>query len=239
MRLLLTRPRDDAEELAKTLKLGGHQPIVAPLMRIRAVPGAEIPLAGVQAVIATSANGIRAFSARATVRNLPVFAVGPQTAEAAKRAGFTEVINSDGDAAALALTISQRVDPSRGGLLHAAGAETAGRLSESLRQRGFDVKTVVLYEAVPVAELPPEAADPLQQEKLDGVLLFSPRSASIFAELVSKEGLDAHCERLTAFCISKATADGLSPLRFARVAVAAKSNQQAVLDLLGATEASA
>src|SRR5438874_13037474 len=67
MRLLLTRPRDDAEPLANSLKLRGHEPIIAPLMEIRFVPGAEIPLTGAQGLIVTSANAVRAFAARSKV----------------------------------------------------------------------------------------------------------------------------------------------------------------------------
>src|SRR5438309_513916 len=105
MRLLLTRPRDDAEALAQTLKRHGHEAVVAPLTQIRPLPVTEIPLAGVQAFVATSANGIRAFAARSAVRNLPVYAVGPQTAETAKAAGFHQIISANGDSAALATTV--------------------------------------------------------------------------------------------------------------------------------------
>ena len=239
MRLLLTRPRDDAEPLAHSLKLRGHEPIIAPLMEIRFVPGPEIPLTGIQGLIATSANGIRALAARSKIRNLTVFAVGPQTAETAGLTGFTEVVCANGDSAALAATIIERANPANGPLLHAAGTDTAGRLSESLRQHGFRVETIVLYEAVSVERLPHEAGERLRQDTLDGVLLFSPRSAAIFVALTAKAGLSAQCERLTAFCISAATAKALSPLCFGRLAIAASSNQQSMLDLVGDSEASA
>lgn len=236
MRLLLTRPRDDAEPLAQKLKRHGHEAVIAPMMKIRLRPETDISLAGVQAVLATSANGIRAFAAQSAVRNLPVYAVGPQTAEAARAAGFHQVISANGDSAALADTVIGRADPANGSLLHAAGADTAGRLSETLRDASFEIKIVVLYDAVAVEQLPSEAVDGLREDTLDGVLLFSPRSAAVFATLTSKAGLSRHCERLAAFCISRATATGLSPLRFARVAIATSPNQQSMLDLIGGAE---
>ena len=55
MRLLVTRPRDDAEAFAKILHARGHDAIVAPLMEMRVVAGAPLALAGVQGVLATSA----------------------------------------------------------------------------------------------------------------------------------------------------------------------------------------
>ena len=101
-----------------------------------------------------------------------------------------------------------------------------------MQARGFKVDTAVLYEAVPVAKLPAEAEESLRKDAVDGVFLFSPRSAKIFAALVDDAGLAAQCARLVAFCISVATAEALSPLSFARVAVAGAPNQDAILDLV-------
>jgi uroporphyrinogen-III synthase len=232
MRLLVTRPRDDAEAFAKILRARGHAAIVAPLMEMHVVAGPPVALEGVQGVLATSANGVRALAAGTKRRDLTIYAVGPQTAEAARDAGFTVVISAEGDSTALAETVAREADPAKGVLLHAAGAETAGRLQHGLQARGFRVETAVLYEAVPVAKLPAEAEAPLRKDAVDGVFLFSPRSAKIFATLVGDAGLAAQCAKLVAFCISAATAEALSPLSFARVAVAGAPNQDAMLDLV-------
>jgi hypothetical protein len=50
--------------------------------------------------------------------------------------------------------------------------------------------------------------------------MFSPRSAKTFASLVDEAKLTRTCARLVAFCISSATVEALTPLTFARVAVA-------------------
>jgi uroporphyrinogen-III synthase len=232
MRLLLTRPQDDAESLASLLRARGHIPIVAPLMEVHFFPGPPIPLDGVQAVLATSANGVRAIASRTARRDVTIYAVGPQTAEAARQSGFPIVTSADGDSAALVETVAKDADPGKGALLHAAGTETAGRVRQALQAHGFRVETAILYEARPAETLPPLAADDLRADILDGVLLFSPRSAKTFAALVSDAGLSAHCARLIAFCISAATAEALGTLSFTRVAVAGGPNQDAILALL-------
>jgi uroporphyrinogen-III synthase len=232
MRLLVTRPRDDAESFAAFLRARGHEPIVAPIMEVQFLTGQPLALDGVQAVLATSANGVRALSLRTGRRDLTIYAVGPQTAEAARQAGFTVVISADGDAAALVETVAREADPAKGTLLHAAGAETAGRLRQALQARGFRVETSVLYEALPVAKLPAEAEEALRNNALDGVLMFSPRSAKTFATLTGAAGLTAACASLIAFCISAATAEALAPLSFARVVIAGTPNQDAILDLI-------
>ena len=232
MRLLITRPHEDAVAIADILRARGHVPIVAPLMDVQVRSGSEIELDGVQAVLATSANGARALSARTKRRDVPLYAVGPQTAESARSAGFKMVHSADGDATALVEFVAERVDPAKGSLLHAAGAETAGRLRQSLQAKGFTVETAVLYDAVPVTALPEKAMTALQDRTLGGVLLFSPRSARTFATLAIEAEVGIACETLAAFCISAATASALTPLTFARVSVAGAPNQEAILALI-------
>ena len=236
MRLLVTRPRDDAEAFASMLRSRGHEALVAPVMEVHFTPGPLLPCEGVQAVLATSANGIRALAGRTQRRDLTIFAVGPQTAEAARIAGFATVINSEGDSAQLVEKVAGEADPKNGTLLHAAGAETAGRVRQALTARGFVVETIVLYEALPVLQLPAVAQDALRDGSLDGVLLFSPRSAKTFSTLVTEAKLTEQCGGLVAFCISAATAEALTPLTFARLAVAGTPNQDAILDLIPAPE---
>jgi uroporphyrinogen-III synthase len=234
MRLLITRPREDADALAEILRARGHVPVVAPVMELRTMAGPPLPLENVQAVIATSANGVRALRGRTSKRDLPLYAVGPQTAEAAREAGFAPVVSADGDSSALVELVAGQADPAKGTLLHAAGAETAGRLRQALQAKGFTVETVVLYEAAPVASLPPEADSALRAGLADGVLLFSPRSAKTFATLVSEAHLEGTIASLEAYCISAATAAALAPLTFARMAVAGEPNQSAMLALIPA-----
>jgi uroporphyrinogen-III synthase len=232
MRLLITRPIQDSERLAAKLRALGHEPVIAPVMEVHVLDGAALDLDGVQAILATSANGLRALSRRTPRRDLGIFAVGPQTADTAREHGFANVVNAEGDATALAETVIARLDPAKGALFHAAGAETAGRLRQRLEAHGFTAGGEVLYEAQPVEHLPPAAADALTAGTLDGVLVFSPRSAKTFANLVTAAGLASRCARIDAFCISAAAAEGLAPVAFARVAVAGQPNEAAILALL-------
>jgi uroporphyrinogen-III synthase len=202
-------------------------------MQVNLHEGPELALDGVQAILATSANGVRGFSARSTRRDIPLYAVGPQTAETARASGFASVISAEGDAAALAELVAARLEPGKGTLLHAAGAETAGRMRQNLQGRGFTVVSEILYDAAPSATLPETADSALRSAELDGVMLFSPRSAKIFADLVTRAGLAPNCARVDAYCISAATAAALGGLTFARVAVAGQPNQDAMLALAG------
>jgi uroporphyrinogen-III synthase len=232
MRLLVTRPTADSERLATKLRALGHDPVVAPVMEVRFGDGDPLMLDGVQAVLATSANGVRALARRSARRDIALYAVGPQTAETARELGVVNVVSAEGDSSALADIAAARLDPAHGPLFHAAGAETTGRLRQRLEAHGFTVKGEILYEARAVDRLPAAAAAALATDALDGVLVFSPRTARTFATLVTAAGLAGHCGRLDAFAISAAAAEGLAPLAFARVAVAGQPNETAILTAL-------
>jgi uroporphyrinogen-III synthase len=205
----------------------GHQAMLAPLLQPVFSDGPEPELADVQAILATSANGIRALMRRTARRDIPVFAVGPQTAEEATNAGFADVRSADGDALALAEAASRWARPD-GILLHVCGADAPGTLADRLRARGFIVRRAELYGMDPAAALPAQVRAALAEGGLDAVMFFSPRTARLFVELA--EGLPTG--RLTALCISPNAAKVLPPDRFAGIAVAKQPNQDAMLALV-------
>jgi uroporphyrinogen-III synthase len=228
MRILVTRPLQDGEETSRQLALRGHEALVAPLMTLSFLDGPEVVLANVQAILATSANGVRALARRTARRDVALFAVGPQTATEAQKLGFQSVKSADGDAQALALAASRWARPGEGVLLHVAGEGNDGKLAESLP--GFTVRREILYAVRGVEKMPATAAAALREGKIEAALFYSPRSAAIFRDCVIKQDLPV--ESLIAICISAAAAAALASLPFGDVRVAAKPNQASLLKLL-------
>jgi len=230
LRVLLTRPRDDSEELAQELRTRGIEPVIAPMLAIANLPAPDLDLAGVQALLFTSANGARAFAAASRERALPVFAVGESTAAAARRAGFNRVESAGGDVESLAALAARRLDPAQGALLHAAGSALAGDLAGALGRQGFSVRRAVLYEAKPAESLDAAAAAALTRGAIDMALFFSPRTAATFVTLVRKAGLERACRNAAALCLSPAVADAARALPWREVRCAARPQGAAMLD---------
>jgi len=160
MRLLVTRPLPDARETARELEAAGHEAVLEPLSRI--VFGVDDPpdLSTVQALIATSRNGLRAVEhipSLGRARDKPLYAVGPATASLARKMAFVTVHQGRGRARDLPRLIARRCRPRNGSLLHLAGARVAVDLKTPLAALGFDLIQRTLYRA----GMPKPSARPL------------------------------------------------------------------------------
>ncbi len=231
MHLLITRPRNDAEALAAELAEHGITSAIEPLLEIRNLDAA-VDFKGVQAILITSANGARALAAASPERNLPVFAVGDGSAQTARDLGYGQVESAGGDVDDLAALVGRSLKPEGGTLLHAAGSALAGDLGGAMVDIGFDYRRVVLYEAVKSDGLSEACRSTIAADGFDGVLLYSPRTARSFADLVAKAGLVDRCAAMTAYCLSGAVHQAASDLPWGRMAVAETPDQAALLSLL-------
>lgn len=229
MRVLITRPRRDAETFAADVRALGHTTFIEPLIDIVFADGPPLDLQGIQALLLTSANGARAVARRTKERAIRVVAVGPATAAEAAAQGFTTVSESTGEGVdALAQTIRQNLSPENGALIHATGTVTAGDLKAALA--GFNVRTAQFYDARAVDRLSPELIAELEAGQIGAATFFSPRTAALFAQFLA--GRESLCAKVAALTLSPAVAAALADIPFAKVMVAAHPNAAAMLDLL-------
>jgi uroporphyrinogen-III synthase len=218
MRIWITRAEPGASRTAEKLRALGHQPVLAPLLEVHALPG-PVDLDGVAALAFTSANGVRAFAERSAERSLPVFTVGDATAAAARNAGFAEVASASGDLNALADLIAARAAGLKGTVLAPGPREPAGDLPRALAAQGVTARALALYETLPV--FPPRGMGPV-----DAVLVHSPRAAERLAVVLGEKTGPA------AYCISPAAAAPLAGRPFARIEWAAHPDEDSLLALL-------
>ncbi len=240
--ILVTRPAEDAEPLAAWLRARGFDASIEPMLDIVWIDGPPLDLEGVQALLFTSANGVRGYARRTDRRDRTVYAVGDATAAASRAIGFTEVESASGDVYALADLVRARCARDGGALLHVAGRTLAGDLAGMLSESGFSVRREPLYDAIPSDRLSDHTAGLLRTGKLDGVLFFSPRTARSFVRLVVEAGLLDCCRTVDALCLSPAVAEaartysvldgdlGVTPWQDVRVAP--RPEQDSLLGLL-------
>ena len=232
LRALLTRPREESETLAAALATRDIDAMIEPLMQVDYRVSEPLDLKDVQAVLCTSANGVRALARASGERGVRLLAVGDATAARARAEGFQAVESAGGDATDLARLAALRFRPQKGPLLHVTGTAAAGDLVGSLRALGFAVERRALYEAQPAAALSAAAVEALRNGSIDFALFFSPRTAAIFASLARAAGVAECCGSIVALSISRAADGPLAGLPWLDRRVAERPNQQSLLEAL-------
>lgn len=240
MRLLVTRPEPEALKLQAVLEEMGHEATVEPLLNVSFANADTIDLDGVQALIATSRNALRALRSTPILpraRLLPLFAVGEATASEARALGFEMVVTGAGTARELVTHIVAVVDPAAGLLAHLAGDWLAVDLRQELEPHGFRVVTSVVYRMVAATTFAEEVVEQLALGEIDGIILLSPRTAAVYTKLVRKHALADSVRALPHFCLSVAVAQRLEPLGRVAVVIADRPRLEEVLAQIDETAA--
>ncbi len=210
MRVLVTRPEPDASDTAVRLAAIGHEAAVHPLIEI--VFSAPPPPIEPTAIVLSSRNGARAVARwpqAGAWRSLPVFAGGDATAAMATTLGFTDVRSAAGTARELAVLVAAQRRPGDGPVLYAAAADRTGTVESLLAQWGHDVRIVQAYRARRAKGLPPAVVRDLASGAIGAVLLYSRRTATIFATFLESLGASAIAPTTTIYAISQAAAGPL------------------------------
>lgn len=234
MRLLVTRPQEDGERTAAALRALGHSVTLAPLLRIEPL-AAKFGRGPFAAVLTTSANAARAIEGHARLgelRSLPLYTVGPRSAEAARAAGFASVRSADGDAEGLIAFVAAECAGASAPLLYLAGEDRSADLAEQLPRHGLTVRTAIVYRAAAAEHLPPPAEQAIATGELDGVLHYSRRSADAFVRCAGAARLGERALKLTHFCLSAQVAAPLAAAGAADLRVAPQPDEDALLELI-------
>jgi uroporphyrinogen-III synthase len=231
-RVLVTRPEPGATATARRLVAGGHDPVVLPLSEILPLDHDLPPASRVGVLAVTSANALRHL---ATVPSAllakPCYTVGGRTAEAARRAGFTDVRSAEGDGRALAAMIVA-TEPHGATILYLCGRVRRPEFEQALGRAGVNVEAIEVYDT---RFAPPrQAATALSTagQPIDAVLLYSPETARAMATaLAETETADALAD-VSFLCLSAQVAAALGTLGDPRTYVAMEPTEDALLALL-------
>ena len=205
-----------------------------PLLHIAPEPAAELGEGPIGGIVITSANAVRAIEAhpgKTDFLALPVFAVGRRSADAARAAGFRDVMSADGNAEDLVRLVAERATRALP-LLYLAGEDRAADLEALLAAKGVTARTVVTYRAVAATAFPPATRDALAAGQIDGVLHYSARSAAVFGAIALAARIDLKSLQTRHFCLSAEVAAALAPDGLPGLAVAAEPDEAALFALI-------
>ena len=208
--------------------------VLSPVLLFEPVPFHDKADIRYDAVLVTSANALRAVAdhpSLAAWRKLRLFAVGEATADAARQAGFSNILVADGDGASLRDLVTAKLKK-RGTLCYLAGEVLSRDLAGELDERGYTVITHTAYRMVPVQQLAPDVVAAFNADRIEAVLHFSRRSARAFFDAARGSGVEISALALPHCCISEAVANVAREAGAAQIAVARAPDERSTLDAL-------
>jgi len=226
--VLIIRPLDDALPLAEILKSKGVIPLLYPLFKPLFLP--LPPLKDPQAFIITSKNALRAIENHESLKNIPVFTGGDETAALARTLGFSNVTSASGTSKDLIPLLLEKANPTNGILWHLSGEMIKTDLVSILQSKGFQAKRQIVYKIEGVNTLPIELQTQLLQQEISHVLFFSPETTRHFINLLNKNNLAPSAHHITSLCLSEDVAQQGSGISWKDVWISPQPTSQSMMD---------
>jgi len=201
-RIVVTRARQQASDLARILSEKGADVIEFPTIRIEPLKSykeidAEIKnLPGYDWLIFTSVNGVdhffqRLFAAKKDVRslaNIKLAAIGPTTQEALENKGLlVDLLPKEFVAESVVKAFKEKVDLKGKKILIPRAKEARDLLVKELEKEGAAVKAVPVYKTVVDREGKKEILESFKEFPPDVVTFTSSSTVKNFVELAGKE----------------------------------------------------
>ncbi|KQT85464.1 uroporphyrinogen-III synthase [Aurantimonas sp. Leaf443] len=209
MRLLILREAGPAaERTAQAVRAAGHEPVLLPLEAGVALARA-LPEGAFDAFALTSRRAAAPLASAYPGDARPVLCVGAATAEAARAAGFTHVLEGVGTAAAMPALLGAAGLPGGARILYAAGRPRTGTLEEALTAAGFGVVTWDVYETRAVRPAPALVEAATAGGAAEAALVLSRLQAGALSDLVAARP-DLARPGFRCLCLSSRIAGALS-----------------------------
>jgi len=205
--ILITRPKNQAKEIAQFLDNQGFQTFIEPLFSLEklAVNKVVAPIISqISAILITSANACEAVLDSDLPKNIKIFAVGKKTAQKLIENGFNNIVfPQENSAVSLKELIIETHKDKSGLILYFQGSNITLDFKSELEKFDFKVQNILSYRTF---EMESFSADFLQfskQNSFNYVLLFSQNNAKTFFKLVKKHNLLEYFATSRILCLSE------------------------------------
>lgn len=224
MSVWITRSAPDNLRTARALRELGRKPLMVPVLTTRPLPQPSMS-SPPDAIVFTSVHAVRHHPRGDRLLWVPVFAASGLVADAATAAGYVTVTSTGGDEASLPFLMGH-VLPAGARVVIFCAARTSPILTERLCALGHHVERRAVYEPMPARD------DALEQTlrrllQVSAIVVHSRCAADRIAPVL--RGIDW---RGSLWCISDHAAGGLAGLDPARVCVAPRPTEAALLAMI-------
>ena len=188
--IITIRPEPDASRDVDWLQRYKVPAMAVPVMHAKQQPF-NLPDASLfQAIIFTSRHAVAAVAdvfKHLSLRLLPVYAVGRNTALAARHAGFEQVTSGPGDGKGLMKLMTADLRQDAGKILWPSASIVSFDIASQLNEFGFSVQQIPVYTMTPTASCAASLSARLATCSSAAVVAMSTRSMALFSEVLNSQ----------------------------------------------------
>jgi uroporphyrinogen-III synthase len=219
-RVLITRAKLQAKEFVDRIEKAGGVPITAPLLEIKAnntncqeIQGALKNIKHYDCIVFTSANGVTFFKEYLDLWRIPyssldhliAASVGRKTSNQMQTIGLTvSIIPEEYVAEKLTESISEHL-PAKSRILVIRGNLARPALVTGLKNCGYDVTDLVVYETIHNLEEAKKLRNYILQKQLDFITFTSSSTVDSFMKILNSEELRESLQNVTFISIGPIT----------------------------------
>ncbi|KKI92293.1 hypothetical protein WQ54_09870 [Bacillus sp. SA1-12] len=224
-RVLITRAKAQVQEFLTKIEAAGGIAIPAPLLEIRANEELEqmikttiLHLKNYDCIVFTSANGVSFFKRYLDKWNIPysklnhliAASVGSKTSKQMEKLGLrVSIIPEEFVAEKLAESLSKSL-PDHAKVLVIRGNLARPTLVTELKQKGFSVTDLVVYETIHKKDEAEKLKKYLQHDELDFITFTSSSTVDSFMRVLNQQELQENLKKVVFVCIGPITNDTLN-----------------------------
>ncbi len=229
--ILLTRPLYVQDEAL--WHKSGFNTVAAPLLKVKFLAPILPDLKQYQAIVTTSSIAIKSLSSLTEGRGVPLWCVGKASAAVAVKLGFKKVFTPDTEvqnASTLLKALLHNLAYDKGPILYTAGGFVHLDLSIALKEHGYTVDKLVLYQTMPEPNSWPKIQDFLANPSANGITFYSQRTTSYFKDLLTSNGCVQIRESCYPLCLSTDIATIIQHF-FTETAIIASTTEKLIANL--------
>lgn len=227
-RVLITRPLEDTQAIVETLQSKEIEVSLYPLFKVTFLPAP--PIKDPQALLITSKNALRALEGKNELTKVPLLTVGDETAEYARRMGFTSVKSAGGTSKDLLSLALKTYNPTEGSLWYLSGKKIKEDIASSLNAQGVQAEHAIVYDIQDPHEIPSGLREELKADKITHILFFSPRTARVIGGFLREGSFHEALSKVSSLCLSQDVAKEISNMPWKDLWISPRPN---VKNLLG------
>ena len=197
-------------ELEKILTNTNYNILTLPILKIKKINTEPIETNNVQAALVTSANGLFFFSQLSKDRAIKLFTIGNVSGVLAKKFGYKNVIDCQGDSVKMFKVVKKNMIRENGPIIYVGAQYISLDLPKMLRDIGYEVKRYVVYKTEEVKKIDEKFFNLIKLNRVKWTVLMSKKGATNFNKIIKNDINHKYIYNIKFACLSEKIARVLS-----------------------------